>query len=368
MLKEKKLADFAMLNRLSRMTKYFPLCSNFALFSNGQVEHVEVRTALNMAMEEELKRDRRVFIIGEEVAKYDGAYKVTRGLFNKFPETDLRLVDTPITEQGFAGLAIGSAMAGLIPICEFMTFNFSMQAIDQVINSAAKMHYMSAGDFNVPITFRGPNGVSAGVAAQHSQCFASWYAHVPGLKVVSPWSSEDAKGLLKSAIRDPDPVIFLESEMLYGEKFILSPEAASQDFTIKIGEAKVERMGSDVTLIGYSRMVSVMIKAAEELESNGISAEIINLRTLRPLDLQTIGESIRKTHRLVTVEETWPLYGIGAEIIAEVVESDNFDYLDAPPHRVSGADVPTPYAKNLEDASIAQVTNVINAVQCLLNI
>ena len=356
-----------MLSLFSHITKCLPLYRNIALFSNGQVNYVDVRTALNMAMEEELIRDRRVFIIGEEVAKYDGAYKVTRGLFDKFPEKDFRLVDTPITEQGFAGLAIGSAMAGLIPICEFMTFNFSMQAIDQVINSAAKMYYMSAGHFNVPITFRGPNGVSAGVAAQHSQCFASWYAHVPGLKVVSPWSSEDAKGLLKSAIRDPDPVIVLESEMLYGEKFILTSEAASVDFTIPIGKAKIERFGSDVTLAGYSRMVTVMIKAAEELESNGISAEIINLRSLRPLDIQTICDSIRKTHRLVTVEETWPLYGVGAELIAEIVESESFDYLDAPPHRVSGADVPTPYAKNLEDASIPHAVNVVNAVQHLLN-
>ena len=355
-----------MLRRLSQLT--LPLYKNIALFSISHLKNVEVRSALNMAMEEELKRDRRVFIIGEEVAKYDGAYKVTRGLSTKFPENDWRLVDTPIKEQGFAGLAIGSAMAGLIPICEFMTFNFSMQAIDQIINSAAKMHYMSAGDFNVPITFRGPNGVSAGVAAQHSQCFASWYAHVPGLKVVSPWSSEDAKGLLKSAIRDPDPVIVLESEMLYGEKFHLSPEASSQDFTIPIGKAKIERVGSDVTLVGYSRMVGVMIRAAEELETSGISAEVVNLRSLRPLDIKTIGESIRKTHRLITIEETWPLYGVGAELIAEIVESEIFDYLDAPPHRVSGVDVPTPYAKNLEDASIPQITNVVNAVQNLVNI
>ncbi|KAI6646938.1 hypothetical protein LOD99_9032 [Oopsacas minuta] len=321
-----------------------------------------------MAMEEEMEKDKRIFIIGEEVATYNGAYKVTRGLNDKFPKNDWRMVDTPITEQGFAGLAIGAAMAGLIPICEFMTFNFSMQAIDQIVNSAAKMFYMSAGDFNVPITFRGPNGVSAGVAAQHSQCFASWYAHVPGLKVVCPWSSEDAKGLLKSAIRDPDPVVVLESEMLYGEKFVLSPESCSENYLIPIGKAKVEKVGGDITLVGYSRMISVMLKAAQELENDNISAEVINLRSLRPLDINTICESIKKTHHLVTVEETWPFYGVGAEVIAQTVESEGFDYLDAPPYRVSGVDVPTPYAKNLEEASIPHTINVINAVKMALNL
>lgn len=328
--------------------------------------NIEIRSALNAAMQEELYRDSRVFIIGEEVAKYDGAYKVTRGLNEIFPERELRLIDTPITEQGFAGLAIGAALAGLIPVCEFMTFNFSMQAIDQIINSAAKMFYMSAGYFNVPITFRGPNSVSAGVGAQHSQCFASWYGHIPGLKVVAPWSADDSKGLLKSAIRDPDPVIVLESEMLYSEIFQLSSNAESKDFLIEIGSAKIEKVGSDFTVVGYSRMVSTIMKAAFELERMGISIEVINLRSLRPLDIRLISESIRKTHHLLTVEETWPLYGVGAEIISQIVESEIFDFLDSPPLRISGADVPTPYSKNLEDASIPQPQNIIDSILKIL--
>eukprot|EP00800_Vazella_pourtalesii_P015771 TRINITY_DN4338_c0_g1_i1.p1 TRINITY_DN4338_c0_g1~~TRINITY_DN4338_c0_g1_i1.p1 ORF type:complete len:358 (-),score=23.88 TRINITY_DN4338_c0_g1_i1:116-1189(-) len=357
-----------MLSQISSLTRIFTLNYRTSLFSTLQSQHVEVRTALNMAMEEEMINDRRIFIIGEEVAQYDGAYKVTRGLNEKFDAKDWRLVDTPITEQGFAGLAIGAALAGLIPVCEFMTFNFSMQAIDQVINSAAKMYYMSAGGFNVPITFRGPNSVSAGVAAQHSQCFASWYAHIPGLKVLCPWSSEDAKGLLKSAIRDPDPVIVLESEMLYGEKFSLSAEAASKDFLIPIGKAKIEKLGTDLTLVGYSRVVSVMLNAAEELEDDNISVEVINLRSLRPLDIFTVCQSVKKTNHLITVEETWPLFGVGSELIAQITESDAFDFLDAPPCRISGVDVPTPYAKNLEVASVPQVDNVINAVRRSLNL
>lgn len=323
-----------------------------------------VRDALNSAMDEELEKDERVFLMGEEVAQYDGAYKVSKGLWKKYG--DKRVIDTPITEMGFAGLAVGAAMAGLRPICEFMTFNFSMQAIDQVINSAAKTFYMSAGTIHVPIVFRGPNGAASGVAAQHSQCFGAWYAHCPGLKVCSPWNSEDCRGLLKSAIRDPDPVVFLENEILYGESYPVSEEALSKDFLIPIGKAKIEKQGNHVTLIAHSRAVKTSLEAAKELEGQGISCEVINLRSLRPLDTETIFNSIKKTHRAITVEQGWPQHGIGAEICAQVMESSVFFELDAPMIRITGADVPMPYAKELEAAAIPRPPDVVAVVKKIL--
>ncbi|TMS19505.1 Pyruvate dehydrogenase E1 component subunit beta, mitochondrial [Larimichthys crocea] len=327
---------------------------------------VTVRDALNQAMDEELERDERVFLLGEEVAQYDGAYKVSRGLWKKYG--DKRIIDTPITEMGFAGIAVGSAMAGLRPICEFMTFNFSMQAIDQVINSAAKTYYMSAGLQSVPIVFRGPNGASAGVAAQHSQCFAAWYGHCPGLKVLSPWSSEDAKGLLKSAIRDDNPVVFLENELMYGVPFEMSEESQSKDFTIPIGKAKVERQGTHVTLVTHSRYVSHCLDAAVVLAKEGIECEVINLRTIRPLDVECIETSVMKTNHLVTVEGGWPQFGVGAEICARIMEGPAFNYLDAPATRVTGVDIPMPYAKILEDNSVPQIKDIIFSVKKTLNV
>jgi pyruvate dehydrogenase E1 component beta subunit len=278
-----------------------------------------VRDALNSAMKEELERDPKVFLIGEEVAQYDGAYKVSRGLLKKFGSK--RIVDTPISEMGFAGLAVGAAMAGLKPICEFMTFNFSMQAIDQVINSAAKTYYMSAGGVKVPVTFRGPNGAAAGVAAQHSQDFTSWYSSCPGLKVASPYSSEDCRGLLKTAIRDDNPCVVLENEIMYGQSFEVSDECLDKDFLIPFGKAKVEKEGSDVTIVAHSRPVGISLEAAKVLSEQGISAEVINLRSIRPLDLDTIVTSLKKTHNLVTVEQGWPQFGMGSEISALVMES-----------------------------------------------
>uniref|UniRef100_A0A8C5CDV6 Pyruvate dehydrogenase E1 component subunit beta n=1 Tax=Gadus morhua TaxID=8049 RepID=A0A8C5CDV6_GADMO len=279
---------------------------------------VTVRDALNQAMDEELERDERVFLLGEEVAQYDGAYKISRGLWKKYG--DARIIDTPITEMGFTGIAVGAAMAGLRPICEFMTFNFSMQAIDQVINSAAKTNYMSAGRQSVPIVFRGPNGASAGVGAQHSQCFAAWYGHCPGLKVVSPWSAEDARGLLKAAIRDDNPVVFLENELMYGVPFEMSEESLSKDFTIPFGKAKVERQGTHVTLVTHSRYVSFCLDAAAVLAKEGVECEVVNLRSIRPLDVETIEASVMKTNHLVTVEGGWPQFGVGAEVCARVME------------------------------------------------
>ncbi|CCM03178.1 uncharacterized protein FIBRA_05300 [Fibroporia radiculosa] len=312
-----------------------------------QSEHtVTVREALNSALEEEMIRDDKVFIIGEEVARYNGAYKVTKGLMDKFGEK--RVVDTPITEMGFAGIATGAAFAGLRPVCEFMTFNFAMQAIDQIINSAAKTHYMSGGGVCCPIVFRGPNGAAAGVAAQHSQDYAAWYGSIPGLKVVSPWSAEDCKGLLKAAIRDPNPVVFLENEMMYGVSFPMPSEAMSDNFLLPIGKAKIEREGSDVTIVAHSLAVTHSMNAADMLAKEGIKAEVINLRSIRPLDIETIKKSIKKTNRLVVVEGGFPGFGVGSEICAQVIESEAFDYLDAPVERVTGADVPTPYAVNLE--------------------
>jgi len=320
-----------------------------------------VREALNSAIAEEMHRDESVFVIGEEVAQYQGAYKITKGLLNEFGEK--RVIDTPITEAGFTGIATGAAYQGLRPIVEFMTFNFSMQAIDHVINSASKMYYMSGAQIKVPIVFRGPNGAAAGVAAQHSQCFAAWYSHCPGLKVVAPYSAEDARGLLKAAIRDDNPVVFLENEILYGTSFEISEEAKGKDFVLPIGECKVERAGTDVTLVSYSRGVHTCLEAATSLEAMGLSCEVINIRTLRPLDRKTIIESVMKTNRLVTVEEGWPSSGIGAELGACIYESEAFNYLDAPVERVTGADIPMPYAANLEVDAIPRAHNVIAAVQ-----
>ncbi|KAH0502809.1 Pyruvate dehydrogenase E1 component subunit beta, mitochondrial [Microtus ochrogaster] len=317
-------------------------------------------------MDEELERDEKVFLLGEEVAQYDGAYKVSRGLWKKYG--DKRIIDTPISEMGFAGIAVGAAMAGLRPICEFMTFNFSMQAIDQVINSAAKTYYMSAGLQPVPIVFRGPNGASAGVAAQHSQCFAAWYGHCPGLKVVSPWNSEDAKGLIKSAIRDDNPVVMLENELMYGVAFELPAEAQSKDFLIPIGKAKIERQGTNITVVAHSRPVGHCLEAAAVLSKEGIECEVINLRTIRPMDIEAIEASVMKTNHLVTVEGGWPQFGVGAEICARIMEGPAFNFLDAPAVRVTGADVPMPYAKILEDNSIPQVKDIIFAVKKTLNV
>ncbi|XP_026091368.1 pyruvate dehydrogenase E1 component subunit beta, mitochondrial [Carassius auratus] len=327
---------------------------------------VTVRDALNQALDEEMERDERVFLLGEEVAQYDGAYKVSRGLWKKYG--DKRIMDTPITEMGFAGIAVGAAMAGLRPICEFMTFNFSMQAIDQVINSAAKTYYMSAGLQPVPIVFRGPNGASAGVAAQHSQCFAAWYGHCPGLKVVSPWNAEDARGLLKSAIRDDNPVVFLENELMYGVPFEMSEESQSKDFLIPIGKAKIERQGSHVTLVSHSRMVSLCLDAAVVLAKEGIECEVINLRSIRPMDTEAIETSVMKTNHLITVEGGWPHFGVGAEILAEIMEGPAFNFLDAPAVRVTGVDIPMPYAKILEDNSVPQIKDIIYTVKKTLNV
>jgi len=322
-----------------------------------KVRTLTIREALRDAMAEEMRSDDRVFVMGEEVAEYQGAYKVTQGLLQEFG--DRRVIDTPITEHGFAGLAVGAAFGGLKPIVEFMTFNFAMQAIDHIINSAAKTLYMSGGQMGCPIVFRGPNGAAARVAAQHSQCFASWYAHCPGLKVIAPYSASDAKGLLKSAIRDPNPVIFLENEVLYGQSFEV-PE--SEDFTVPIGKAKVLREGTDVTIVAFSIMVGKALQAAEKLAEEGISAEVIDLRTLRPLDTETIVNSLKKTNRLVTCEEGWATCGIGSEIAALMMEQA-FDYLDAPVARVSGADVPMPYAANLEALALPQAANIVEAAK-----
>ena len=322
---------------------------------------ITVREALRDAMSEEMRLDGNVFIMGEEVAEYQGAYKVTQGMLDEFGEK--RVIDTPITEHGFAGIGIGAAFANLKPIVEFMTFNFAMQAIDQIINSAAKTLYMSGGQMGCPIVFRGPNGAASRVGAQHSHCYASWYAHCPGLKVVAPWSSEDAKGLLKSAIRDPNPVIFLENEVMYGQSFDCPDD---KNFTLPIGKAKIEKEGVDVTIVAFSIMVGKSLEAAEILNSKGISAEVINLRTLRPLDTETIINSVKKTNRVVTCEEGFPFSGIGAEISA-VINENAFDWLDAPVTRVSGKDVPMPYAANLEKLTLPQVNDIVNACMKVCN-
>ena len=316
---------------------------------------ITVREALRNAMAEEMRADKSVFVMGEEVAEYQGAYKVTQGLLDEFGGK--RVYDTPITEHGFAGIGIGAAFGNLKPIVEFMTFNFAMQAMDQIINSAAKTLYISGGQMGCPIVFRGPNGAASRVAAQHSQCYASWYAHCPGLKVVSPWSSKDAKGLLKSAIRDPDPVIFLENEVMYGQSFSCPDD---ENFTLPIGKANIEKEGNDVTIIAFSIMVGKSLEAAEILQDKNINAEVINLRTLRPLDIDTIIESVKKTNRVVTCEEGFPFSGIGAEISALITEKA-FDWLDAPVVRVTGKDVPMPYAANLEKLALPQVDDIVSA-------
>merc|ERR1719183_777176 len=324
---------------------------------------VTVRDALNGAMSEEMEADDRVYVMGEEVGEYQGAYKITRGLLQKFGPQRVR--DTPITEAGFAGIGVGSAMAGLKPIVEFMTFNFAMQAIDHIINSAAKTLYMSAGQIECSMVFRGPNG-AAGVGAQHSQCFASWYMAVPGLKVLAPWSSEDARGLMKAAIRDPDPVVFLENELLYGTEFPVSKEAQDKNWTVPIGKAKCERVGDDLSIITFSKCVGVSLEAAEILAAEGISAEVINLRTLRPIDRDAIAETVQKTNRLMTVEEGWPSCGVGSEVVAITMETA-FDYLDAPPERICGAEIPMPYAVNLERQALPGVNDIVETARKMVN-
>jgi pyruvate dehydrogenase E1 component beta subunit len=323
----------------------------------GATRTITVREALRDAIAEEMRRDENVFLIGEEVAEYQGAYKVSQGLLQEFGAR--RVIDTPITEQGFTGLGVGAGFAGLRPIVEFMTFNFAMQAIDQIINSASKTHYMSGGQMSCPIVFRGPNGIAARVAAQHSQCYASWYAHCPGLKVVAPFTGADHKGLLKSAIRDPNPVVFLEHELVYGESFSVPDDP---EFLVPIGRARIARPGDHVTITAFSRMVKLALQAAEALAEAGISAEVIDLRSLRPFDAATISESVKKTNRIVTVEEGWPFAGIGAEIAALVTE-ECFDWLDAPVKRVAGKDVPLPYAANLEHLAVPQVEDIVAAAR-----
>ena len=323
----------------------------------GPTKPITVREALRDALAAELRRDETVFLIGEEVAQYQGAYKISQGLLDEFGPK--RVIDTPITEHGFTGMSVGAALNGLRPIVEFMTFNFAMQAMDQIINSAAKTLYMSGGQMGCPIVFRGPNGAASRVAAQHSQCYASWYAHVPGLKVVAPWSSADAKGLLRAAIRDPNPVIVLENEILYGHTFECPTD---EDFILPLGCAKIERVGRHVTIVAFSIMVGVALKAAETLAEQGIEAEVINLRSLRPFDTATVIDSVKKTNRIVMVEEGWPFAGIGAEIAMQVIEHA-FDWLDAPPVRVHGLDVPLPYAANLEKLALPQPDWVVDAVK-----
>ncbi|PAK79178.1 pyruvate dehydrogenase complex E1 component subunit beta [Acetobacter fabarum] len=326
----------------------------------GETREITVREALRDAMAAELRRDEDVFLLGEEVAEYQGAYKISQGLLQEFGEK--RVLDMPITEHGFTGMAVGAALTGLKPVVEFMTMNFAMQAIDHIINSAAKTLYMSGGQMGCPIVFRGPNGAAARVGAQHSQCYASWYGHVPGLKVVAPWSAADAKGLLRAAIRDPNPVIVLENEILYGQKF---PCPIDEDFILPIGKAKIERAGTDVTIVAFSIAVGTALDAAAELAKQGIEAEVINLRSIRPLDTATIVNSVKKTSRLVTVEEGWPFAGIGSEVAMQVIEHA-FDWLDAPPIRVAGEDVPMPFAANLEKLALPQSEHVVKAVRSLI--
>lgn len=329
--------------------------------SDYNANQTTVREALRDAMAEEMRRDKNVYLMGEEVAQYQGAYKISQGLLEEFGEK--RVIDTPITEHGFAGIATGSSFMGLRPIVEFMTFNFAMQAIDQIINSAAKTLYMSGGQINVPIVFRGPNGAAARVAAQHSQCYASWYAHCPGLTVIAPCFASDAKGLLKAAVRDDNPVIFLENEVLYGHSFDVPDD---DDWTVPIGKANIVREGSDVTITAFSLMVLKALEAADILAQQGISAEVIDLRTIRPLDTQTIIDSVQKTNRLITVEEGWAFSGIGSEISSIVMEQA-FDWLDAPVTRVAGADVPMPYAANLEALALPDAQRIADAAKALMS-
>ncbi|MGC2632569.1 MAG: pyruvate dehydrogenase complex E1 component subunit beta [Rhodomicrobium sp.] len=324
-----------------------------------EMVQMTMREALRDAMAEEMRRDDAVFVMGEEVAEYQGAYKITQGLLDEFGPR--RVIDTPITEAGFAGLGIGAGFAGLRPIVEFMTFNFAMQAIDQIINSAAKTHYMSGGQMGCPIVFRGPNGAASRVGAQHSQDYSAWYAHVPGLKVIAPSTAADAKGLLKAAIRDPNPVVFLENEILYGATGQV-PKTA--DYVIPIGKAKIARPGKDVTIVSWARGMVYSLEAAKVLGAEGIDAEVIDLRTLRPLDMETVLASVRKTNRIVTVEEAWPVCSLGSEICAAVAV-EAFDYLDAPPAKVSGEDVPMPYAANLEKLALPDAARVVKAVKAV---
>ena len=326
----------------------------------GPTVNLTIREALRDAMAEEMRRDDTVFLMGEEVAEYQGAYKVSQGLLEEFGAR--RVIDTPISEHGFSGLGVGAAFAGLRPIVEFMTWNFAMQAMDQIINSASKTRYMSGGQMGCPIVFRGPNGAASRVAAQHSQCYASWYAHVPSLKVVSPYSASDHKGLLKAAIRDPNPVIFLENELLYGHSM---PVPVHDDWIVPIGKARVLRQGDAVTIVAFSRMVEIALGASETLAGEGIAAEVIDLRTIRPLDIETIVGSLKKTNRIVSVEEGWPFAGIGSEIAAQIMEQA-FDWLDAPVARVCGKDVPLPYAANLERMALPQIEDVVAAAKAAL--
>ena len=324
-----------------------------------EFKSMTVREALNSAMAEEMRRDDDVFIMGEEVAEYQGAYKITQGLLEEFGAR--RVVDTPITEHGFAGIGVGAAMAGLKPIVEFMTFNFAMQAIDQIVNSAAKTLYMSGGQMGAPMVFRGPNGAAARVAAQHSQCYAAWYSHVPGLKVVMPYNASDAKGLLKAAIRDPNPVIFLENEILYGQSFEV-PDV--EDWVLPIGKARIHKTGTDATIVSFGIGMTYAVSAAEKLAAEGIDVEIIDLRTIRPLDMETVLESVKKTNRLVTVEEGFPQSSVGDHIASQVMQQA-FDYLDAPVMTICGKDVPMPYAENLEKLALPNVDEVVQAVKAV---
>ena len=334
-----------------------PVGSDPEIADGTEMVSQTVREALRDAMAEEMRRDGDVFLMGEEVAEYQGAYKVSQGLLEEFGAK--RVIDTPITEYGFCGVGVGAAMAGLKPIVEFMTWNFAMQAIDHIINSAAKTRYMAGGELGSPIVFRGPNGAAARVAAQHSQEYSTWYAHCPGLKVVAPYSAADAKGLLKAAIRDPNPVVFLENEILYGQSFDVP---VMDDFVLPIGKARIVRPGTDVTIVSFSLMVARAIEAADALAGEGISAEVIDLRSLRPLDTETIVQSVQKTNRLVSVEEGWPMFGLGSEMAALMME-EAFDYLDAPVARVTGKDVPMPYAANLEQLALPQTADVVQAAK-----
>lgn len=325
-------------------------------------ENIQVRAAIYQAMDEEMQRDERVFVMGEEVAQYEGAYKVTRDLYKKHnASNNFRVVDTPITEHGFTGLAVGAAMSGLRPILEFMTFNFSLQAIDHIINSAAKTHYMSGGAVKVPIVMRGPNGAASRVAAQHSQCMASLFSNIPGLKVIAPYYASDAKGLLKSAIRDDNPVVFLENELAYGHVHEVTDEVLRADYLVPIGRANILRDGTDATIVGFSAVIPKMMEAADILSKQGVSVEVIDLRTIKPLDIDCVIRSVIKTNRLVTVEEGWGFAGIGAELAAQVLELA-FDYLDAPIKRICGKAIPMPYAANLERGTLPQVEDMTRAV------
>jgi pyruvate dehydrogenase E1 component subunit beta len=346
--------------REERARSYEPPSAEPEIAPGTETANQTMREALRDAMAEEMRRDPDVFLIGEEVAQYEGAYKVSQGLLAEFG--DRRVIDTPITEQGFAGVGVGAAFAGLKPIVEFMTWNFAMQAIDQIVNSAAKTRYMSGGTISVPIVFRGPNGAAARVAAQHSQCYSAWYAQVPGLKVVAPSTPADAKGLLKAAIRDPNPVVFLENELLYGAH---GPVPKGDDFVLPIGKARIARAGKDATVVSFARGMVYALEAAEQLAKDGIDIEVIDLRSLRPLDMETVLASVRKTNRIVTVEEAWPVCSIGSEICARVA-IEAFDDLDAPPAKVSGADVPMPYAANLEKLALPSVQQVVAAVKSVL--